>query len=111
MYLTQNLKQLSRSLKIPIIGVAQTNRESATGGAKLENIAWSVAIIQDSDIVLGLHQDQEMKDEKMMELRMLKNRDGQTLDVNLKWDMSRMKFSQWRESDAFIPEGIRNDRV
>lgn len=102
MYLTQSLKQLSRTLKIPIIGVAQTNRDSATSGAKLDNIAWSVAIIQDSDMVLGLHQDDDMKNEKRMELRMQKNRDGQTLDVDLLWDMRTMTFGPWRDTQIFM---------
>jgi replicative DNA helicase len=102
MYLTQNLKQISRSLKVPIIGVAQTNRESATGGAKLENIAWSVAIIQDSDIVIGLHSDEDMRKEKMMEIRMLKNRDGRTLDTNFMWDMDSMSFGPYSETQVFL---------
>jgi len=102
MYLTQNLKQIARSLKVPIIGVAQTNRESATGGAKLENITWSVAIIQDSDIVIGLHSDEDMRKEKMMEIRMLKNRDGMTLDTNFMWDMDSMSFGPYSETQVFL---------
>jgi replicative DNA helicase len=101
MYLTQSLKQLSRTMKIPIIGVAQTNRDSATSGAKLDNIAWSVAIIQDSDIVIGLHSDEDMKANKQMEVRMLKNRDGMTLDTTMKWDMEHMKFHPWTVRDEF----------
>ncbi len=102
MYLTQSLKQIARSLKVPIIGVAQTNRESATSGAKLENIAWSVAIIQDSDIVIGLHSDEDMRKEKMMEIRMLKNRDGMTLDTNFMWDMDTMTFGPYSETQVFL---------
>jgi len=102
MHLTQNLKQLARTLKIPIIGVAQTNRDSATSGAKLENIAWSVAIIQDSDIVIGLHADDEMKENKRMEIRMLKNRDGMTLDTDFMWDMETMTFGPYSETRVFM---------
>jgi len=102
MYLTQSLKQLSRTLRIPIIGVAQTNRDSATSGAKLENIAWSVAIIQDSDMVLGLHQDDDMRGDKRMELRLQKNRDGQTLNTDLLWEMDTMTFGAWRDTQIFM---------
>lgn len=108
MYLTQSLKQISRTLKIPIIGVAQTNRDSATSGAKLDNIAWSVAIIQDSDIVIGLHSDEEMKKNKQMEIRMLKNRDGMTLDTTFKWDMETMSFHPWTLKDEF---GLEKENV
>lgn len=108
MYLTQSLKQLSRTMKIPIIGVAQTNRESATGGAKLENIAWSVAIIQDSDIVIGLHSDDEMRENKRMEIRMLKNRDGMTLDTNFYWNMETMTFKPYSDTLVFT-EGMKDN--
>jgi len=102
MYITQSLKQVSRTLKIPIIGVAQTNRASAQAGAELDNIAYSVSIVQDSDMVLGLRRDEEMKENKMMEVKMLKNRDGMTDNTNLFWDMDTMTFGPWSETRAFM---------
>lgn len=101
MNLTRALKQTARTMKIPIIGVAQTNRLSKDMGAELDNVGFSVAIVQDSDIVLGLHSDQEMRDNKQMELRLLKNRDGATGDTRLLWDMTTMNFGPWAESMAF----------
>jgi replicative DNA helicase len=101
MYITQNLKQIARNLKIPIIGVAQTNRASFQDGAQMDNVAGSISIIQDSDIVLGLFSDQEMKREKRMQIRMLKNRDGMTDNTDLKWDLSTMTFEPWRMSQSF----------
>lgn len=98
---THALKQISRTLKIPIIGIAQTNRDSATRGAQLDNIAFSMAIVQDSDIVLGLHQDEDMKGEKQMEVRLQKNRDGATGNASLLWDMSTMTFLPWSEAMLF----------
>ena len=82
-YLTNNLKQLARSLKIPVIAVAQTNRESVQEGARLDNIAYSRSIGQDGDIVLGLYSDDDMKAIKKMEVRMLKNRDGEIRNVDM----------------------------
>jgi replicative DNA helicase len=100
-YITQALKQISRTTKVPIIGVAQTNIGSAEQGAKLENISYSRSIGQDSDLVLGLYSNDEMKKEKQMEVRMLKNRDGMTSEAMLKWDMSMMKFGPWSTTDLF----------
>lgn len=99
MYITQALKQTARTLKIPIIGVAQTNRASFQEGPQADNVAGSISIIQDSDIVLGLHSDAEMKREKRMQLRLIKNRDGQVLNTDLKWDMEKMQFAPWKFSD------------
>lgn len=104
--LTQQLKQISRSLKIPIIGVAQTNRSGASGGATMDNMAFSQSIVNDSDIILGLNQDEEMKEQKKMGLRLLKNRDGQTAETNLLWKMSTMEFSPWRDTMAFTEREI-----
>jgi replicative DNA helicase len=100
-YLTQSLKQIARTTGTPIIGVAQTNINSADGGARLDNISYSRSIGQDSDIVLGLHQDEEMKENKQMTVRMLKNRDGATMDVDLFWNMDRMMFGEWDDMYKF----------
>lgn len=100
-YLSQGLKQNARSLKIPVYGVAQTNIASADDGAKLENIAYSRSIGQDSDIILGLNQSDEMRNQKQMEVRMLKNRDGSRTTSKIFWDMDRMNFRQWNPEDIF----------
>jgi replicative DNA helicase len=99
--ITQSLKQIARVTGIPIIGVAQTNIASAEGGAKLDNIAYSRSVGQDSDIVLGLHQDEEMKENDKMTVRMLKNRDGNSAVADLLWDMDHMRFMPWNEVEFF----------
>jgi replicative DNA helicase len=100
-HLTRQLKQIARSSGVPIIGVAQTNIASADGGAKLDNIAYSRSIGQDADIVIGLHQDDEMKANNKMTARLLKNRDGSTVVSDLVWNMDRMKFSKWSDVEYF----------
>lgn len=110
-YLTQALKQVANTLKIPIIGIAQTNRAGAQGGAEMDNIAYSVSIIQDSDLVFGLHQDEEMKKEKRMQLRLLKNRDGYTTNVDLSWRMETMEFSAHSLANAFKARHPEPDTV
>jgi len=97
-YLTQELKQISRTLKIPIIGVGQANRASFQQGATLENIAGSISAVQDADLVFGLHSDDEMREEKKTELRLLKNRDGMVGNVDLWWEPETMTFGPWEET-------------
>lgn len=104
MYITQALKQTARNLKIPIIAVAQTNRASFQDGPQADNVAGSISVIQDSDIVLGLFSDAEMKREKRMQVRMIKNRDGQTQNTDLKWDMESMSFEPWQIAHTFKKE-------
>jgi replicative DNA helicase len=104
--ITQQLKQISRSLKIPIIGVAQTNRSGYASGATMDNMAFSQSIVNDSDIILGLNQDEEMKDQKKMGIRLLKNRDGQTDECDLLWKMKTMEFKPWTETYAFTEREV-----
>jgi replicative DNA helicase len=100
-YLTNNLKQIARTTNIPIIGIAQTNRLSADAGAELENVAFGMSIIQDSDMVLGLYRNDEMKQNRQMQVKMLKNRDGMTQNAELYWDMNTMDFKPWDTSQLF----------
>jgi hypothetical protein len=61
-------------LGVPIIAMAQTNRSGGKDGAELDNVGYSMSIVQDSDIVIGLFADEEMKDAKEMQIRLNKNR-------------------------------------
>ena len=100
--LTRQLKQTSRTLGIPIIGVAQTNRSGYQTGAQLDNIAFSQSIVNDSDIILGLGApDEESKKNNKMTVRLLKNRDGRVEETNLLWKMETMEFGPWKDAYAF----------
>jgi replicative DNA helicase len=93
-YITKDLKQTARDLKIPIIGIAQTN---AVGdqGFKGSNIAYSKSIVRDSDVLIELQADDEMKAKSQMEVKLVKNRDGRTLNTNLLWEVDTMNFEPW----------------
>lgn len=103
-YLTQNLKQISRTTGIPIVGIAQTNRLSADQGAELDNVGFGMSIVQDSDIVLGLYRNDEMKQNRQMQVKMLKNRDGMTQNAELYWDMNTMDFRPWDTAHLFAAQ-------
>lgn len=96
-YLTKNVKRMARSLKVPIYGIAQTNIDSADGGAQLKNIAYSRSIGQDADLVLGLHQDDEMRANAQMSVRLLKNRDGPPTEAKMFWEPATMRFEDWND--------------
>lgn len=111
-YLTQKLKTIARNPTCPpVIGIAQTNIASAGDGAKLENIAYSRSIGQDSDIVLGLHQDQDgkMKARHEMEVRLLKNRDGEITNSKMFWNPSQGEYREWQITDMFTNQEDDND--
>jgi replicative DNA helicase len=111
-YLTQRLKAIARDPAMPpVIGIAQTNAQSVDEGAKLETIAYSRSIGQDSDIVLGLYQDKEgkMKARHEMEVRMLKNRRGEIGDTKMYWNLSNGEIRDWQLTDMFTSDPESGD--
>lgn len=103
-WLTREFKAMCRSLCTPVIGIVQTNIGSVESGATLDTIAYSRSIGQDADIVLGLHQDKDgkMHAQKKMEVRLLKNRDGEKTQVDMFWNPAKMEFREWRPADMFL---------
>lgn len=99
--ITQDLKQNARTLGIPIIAAAQTNRSSSKDGADLDNIGYSLSVVQDSDIVIGLHADDDMKAAKRMELRVKKNREGPLGMISLIWNHEESDFREEGVKDRF----------
>jgi replicative DNA helicase len=92
--ITQDLKQNARVLGIPILAAAQTNRSGGKDGAELDNIGNSISIVQDSDKVIGLFADDEMKQRKEIEIRLNKNRRGRLGKFKALWDHDAQQFRE-----------------
>jgi replicative DNA helicase len=107
--ITQDLKQNARTLKIPVVAAAQTNRSGGKDGAELDNIGYSMSVVQDSDIVLGLYADEDMKERKEMEIRLRKNRDGALDQILCKWDHENMLFREKTMTDTYGRPGPRDE--
>ena len=103
-HITRDLKLAARDLSVPIIGVAQTNATS-DGEFKGSNIAYSKSIVRDSDVMFDLYCDDEMREANKMQLRLVKNRDGRTLNTDLLWDVEHMRFEPWRDAMRFMDTG------
>lgn len=99
--ITQDLKQVARTLKIPIIAAAQTNRSGQKEGADLDNIGYSLSIAQDSDILIGLHSDEELRSRNEMEINLRKNRDGPIGKFMARWDHEHMVYRDVDQGDEF----------
>jgi replicative DNA helicase len=98
--ITQDLKINARMLKIPIIMAAQTNR-SGKDGADLDNVADSISISQDSDVVIGMFQDDDMEREREMEIRINKNRRGPRPKFRMLWDHDTQEYREKTPKDFF----------
>jgi replicative DNA helicase len=102
--ITQDLKQNARTLGVPILAAAQTNRSGSKDGAELDNIGNSISIVQDSDVVLGLFSDEEMRERNLMEIRVNKNRRGPLTKFQAKWDHDGVNFHEKDAHDMFKRE-------
>lgn len=80
------MKRLSRDLNIPVVGLAQINREAEKGGREdiptLSHLKDSGSLEQDADVVMILHKRDIAEPE--LTLRIAKNRYGQTGDIKLR---------------------------
>ena len=109
------IKKLAKDLQIPILVLAQLNREidknaSANARPKLAHLRESGAIEQDADIVCFLHRNRDdsknLADGASTEAEWIieKNRNGQTGMVKLLFYPSRMEFvAAAPMSDQFAP--------
>lgn len=74
--ITASVKRLAKELKVPVLLLAQLNREADHGEPKLSNLARSASLEQDADQVLFLHRERE--NENDFNLIVAKNRHGES---------------------------------
>jgi replicative DNA helicase len=83
---SDEMKKLSRELNIPVIGLAQINRESEKGPTKeipsLSNLKDSGSLEQDADVVMILHKNDIADMETILSIA--KNRYGMTGAIKIK---------------------------
>jgi replicative DNA helicase len=117
--ISSGIKKLAKDLNIPVLVLAQLNREieKTTGKSsrpKLSHLRESGAIEQDADIVMFLHRDRDETKDITLEaqingveslLIVEKNRNGGTGLVELSFHPQTMEFrSKSRYSEEFEPE-------
>jgi len=91
--ISQGLKNLARELKIPVIAMAQLNRqmESRGGKPKLSDLRESGSIEQDADVVMFLfREDEEVRE--MVTCAIEKHRNGPTGQFNLYFNGKQVSF-------------------
>lgn len=95
--ITQSLKQLAKELQLPVILLAQLNRESEKNGGDKEPQLWHIkesgAAEQDADIALLLWSTKEPGKENTVFIKVAKNRQGmRDVIIEAEHAKSFMKF-------------------
>lgn len=89
------LKTLAKDLNLPVIALAQLNRDTEREGRppRLSDLRDSGAIEQDADIVLLLHRpDTEVGDVQRIEVSVAKHRNGRIGKVDLMFHRHFTRF-------------------
>lgn len=109
--MSRGCKLLANELDIPIVLLAQLNRESLKSADKrphLSNLRESGSIEQDADIVILLHRD--IDDDGMMEegreeeafMKIAKHRDGKTTGwIPIGYEGAKMKFYEGSKTPTY----------
>ncbi|HEX4416107.1 MAG TPA: replicative DNA helicase [Lacipirellulaceae bacterium] len=117
--IARRLKGLARELSIPVVCLAQLNRQAESGGGahkpQLSNLRESGAIEQDADVVMFIHReemyaqddDQRQAVAGQAELLIRKQRNGPIGDIKLTWrgNVTRFENYQQPEYDEFADFG------
>ncbi|PIP63522.1 replicative DNA helicase [Candidatus Roizmanbacteria bacterium CG22_combo_CG10-13_8_21_14_all_34_12] len=99
-FVSQNLKNLARELKIPVLAISQLSRaveQRGTRKPQLSDLRESGSIEQDADVVMFLYLEQESEDildqnKKLIKLYIAKHRNGATGEMDLMFRGDRVKF-------------------
>ena len=92
--ISQQLKNLARELKIPVLALSQLNRSVEARGTRkpqLADLRESGAIEQDADVVMFLYRDDPEKPEAVI-LDIQKHRNGPTGEIQLMFRGDRVRF-------------------
>jgi len=92
--ISQNLKNLARELKIPILACSQLSRAVEARGSKVPQLAdlrESGAIEQDADVVMFLYREDPETSEQI-KLLIAKHRNGPLGEIDLLFRGERVKF-------------------
>lgn len=118
--IARRLKGLARELKVPVMCLAQLNRQTEMGKdniPKLSHLRESGAIEQDADVVMFVHREEYyLRGEERERLAgqaqiiIAKQRNGPVGDVNLEWHKDFTRFQdptpeRLREFDSYNDAG------
>lgn len=100
--LSASLKQLAKDMDVPVVVLSQLNRnvESQDRAPRLSDLRDSGSIEQDADLVMMLHRPDSSSD--IMDVMVLKHRNGPTGVVELEFDKSLTKYRNpvWHKDES-----------
>ncbi|WP_101773878.1 replicative DNA helicase [Peptostreptococcus faecalis] len=98
--ISRSLKILAKEMNCPVVALSQLSRNTESGKdhmPKLSDLRDSGAIEQDADIVMFIYRDEyynpiETQKKNVADIKIAKNRHGETCDIELVWLGEIQKF-------------------
>lgn len=106
--IAKSLRDIGQHLQIPVICLAQLNREADSAEPKLSNLRESGDIEQDADVVAFLHHP-ESKDKTRVDLIVAKDRQGAAGRTSLLWHPEQTRFEDTSSGQDWRPRGPAPD--
>ncbi|WP_444752398.1 replicative DNA helicase [Pediococcus pentosaceus] len=94
---TRELKRLTNEFNIPIVALSQLSRGIENRPDKrpqLSDLRESGSIEQDSNVVAFLHRPQKVDSDRVVQLSIRKNREGELADINFTFIGEEMTFKE-----------------
>jgi len=90
------LQKLAQRKQVSILATTQFNRgvKKGTKDVDASDIGFAYEVGQAADILMGLVQDDDMKLNKEMVLKIMERREGETFNLKIRWDFDTMDFSE-----------------
>ncbi len=85
------MKALAKELDVPVLCLAQLNREAETQRPGLQNLAESGTLEADADMVMFLHK--QRREDADADLIVAKNRNGEIGEMRLNWHKESTQFT------------------
>lgn len=96
--ISRNIKALAKELEVPIIALSQLSRDAENKERpQLSDLRESGAIEQDADMVMIIHKPKSENGEvsDKTDINIEKHRNGSTGTINLRFDKSTTRFTEW----------------
>lgn len=99
--LTIELYQQAKRRKVPyVVSTHFTSKVTKEKKGEAEDVAYTKQAIRLADLAIGLHRDDDMIQNKIMQIQILKHREGVKADILITFDLDKMAFTELQVTKA-----------
>jgi replicative DNA helicase len=100
--ITRSMKRLAQRAKVPIVQTTQALASKYSrkgGGLKLYSIGYSSSFAQDSDVILGVEDDEVLKNQYIVKIVAARNASRQSVEISVDWTKGAITEEEREQED------------